>query len=80
MKIQDYDFVGVPPQVKDFKDDVTFLLNFGKYQYQITTNTPTWTGRAGEGVISISGGTGRLYFCTTDNSSAWTAFIAFTAV
>lgn len=80
MKLNDFDFVGVPEQVKDFKDDTTYLLNYGKYQFQITTNAPTWTGRGGECVLAISGGSGRLYICATDNSNAWTSYIAFTAV
>lgn len=79
-KLQDYDFIGVPPQVSDFKDDVQTLINNGKFQLQIGTNAPTWSARAGEHFIAISGGSGRLYFCTTDNSNAWTAYIAFDVV
>lgn len=79
-KLQDYDFVGTPPQVRDFKDDVQTILNNGKYQIGLGTNAPTWNGRAGETFLAISGGSGRLYICATDNSSAWTSYIAFTAV
>lgn len=32
MKINDYDFKGVDQEQLDFKNEVTTLLNFGKYQ------------------------------------------------
>ena len=34
----------------DFKDEVTQLLNYGKYQQKVLIEgTPTWTGKEGEG-------------------------------
>ena len=78
MKIQDHDFTGLPQQVQDFKDDVSFLLNYGKMQFPMVTSPPTWTGRAGETVLVVAGGTSRLYICTTDSSASWGSYIAFT--
>ena len=42
-KLSDYEFKGVPQQVKDFKDDVLDLLNNGKLQITVVTGTRTVT-------------------------------------
>ncbi len=43
----------MPIDVLNFKDEVTTLLNYGKYQTTVLyeTATPTWTGREGEIVL-----------------------------
>lgn len=43
----------MPQELIDFKDEVTQLLNFSKYQNKVLIEgTPTWTGKEGEGVWS----------------------------
>ena len=43
----------MPQELIDFKDNVTQLLNFGKYQNKVLIEgTPTWTGKEGEIVLS----------------------------
>lgn len=71
MKIDDVDFRNLPQELNDFKDQIFTLLNFGKYQSQVTSSPPTWVGRRGEEVYTIAGTTGRLYVCSSDNSATW---------
>jgi hypothetical protein len=41
----------MPQELIDFKDNVTQILNYGKYQQKVLIEgTPTWTGKEGEGV------------------------------
>ena len=67
MKINPYDFHRMPQDVIDFKDEVTTIINFGKYAQTIlyeTNSTPTWTGHEGETVlayVSSGGGLFKLY-------------------
>lgn len=43
----------MPQELIDFKDNVTQLLNLGKYQNKVLIEgTPTWTGKEGEVVYS----------------------------
>ena len=76
-KLDNYDFRDVEPELSEFKDDVTIILNYGKYQPQVVTAVPAWRARRGEFVWLMSGVTGRLYVCTSDNSTQWTIAAAF---
>ncbi len=77
-KIDGYDFRGLPKEVADFRDQVSELWNYGKYQSQVTTSPPTWIGHKGEGVLTFAGTTGVFYICTTDNASTWKLAFSFT--
>jgi len=48
MKVSPYDFKKQPRDLVDFKDDVTYILNYGKYAAQIVTSQPWWIAREGE--------------------------------
>lgn len=51
MRVSPYDFSKQPQDVIDFKDQVTQILNFSKYQNKVLIEgTPTWTGLEGESV------------------------------
>ena len=78
MKIDDFDFRGLPQSLVDFKDQVFNLVNFGKFQKQIVSSAPSWRARRGEEVYYISGNTGRLYMCSSDNSTNWVIVATFT--
>jgi len=53
MKISPYDFSRLPQELIDFKEEITHLINFGKYQTPVLIGgTPTWTGKEGETVYS----------------------------
>ena len=77
-KINDGDDRKVDQNQRDFNYDVRRVINFGKYQYATITSPPGWTGRLGETVAVISGTTGRIYFCSTDNASTWAVMVTFT--
>ena len=77
-KIGDFDDIKVDQNQRDFNDDVRRVLNFGKYQYAVLTSPPGFPGRQGETVSVISGTTGRIYYCTTDNASTWAVLVTFT--
>lgn len=52
MKVSPYDFSDYKQDIIDFKDEVTQILNYGKYQIKVLIEgTPTWTGKEGEMVI-----------------------------
>ena len=56
-------------EAENFKEDVSNILNYGKYSAQIVQNTPpSWTARNGEFVFFASGTIKRLYFY---NINAW---------
>ena len=77
-KISDVELRGSSQELIDFKDNVQELLNFGKYQAQVTSSVPTWPGRRGEHVWYVNGTDGRLYVSTTDESTTWTLALSFT--
>ena len=61
-KISPYDFRGVPVELIDFKEEVTNLLNFGKYSSLIVATPPTWVARNGEFVFMTSASINRIYY------------------
>ena len=73
MKLKSHDLAELPQEAIDALEDVKTAWNFGKYQPQVVTAIPTFTGRQGESVILFLGGTGRLYWCTTDSGTTWAA-------
>ncbi len=64
-RISEFDFSKSGEEQREFKDEVTNLINFGKYATQVLTTTapPSWSGREGEQVqgIVINGGTYAAY-------------------
>jgi len=83
-KIGEYDFAGVPEEIIDFKDEVTNLINFGKYASQVLYNadsTPTWSGREGETVLAyvLANGTFLAYqYFWLDSGWRYTTFLGTT--
>ena len=53
----------------DFIDEVTKIINFGRYQMRIVTSVPTHTGDDGEHLLYISGKIKRKYFYDPTNST-----------
>lgn len=62
MRIADYEFYGMPPDLIDFKDEVTTLVNWGKYAYAVTNGVPTYVAQEGEGIIYNAAGIRRIYY------------------
>lgn len=76
-KINPVDLKGVSQDLIDFKDQVTEHWNYGKYQFQVTSAVPSWTGRQGEMVTVIQNNSGWLYMCTVDESTTWKQVVYF---
>lgn len=53
----------------DFINDVTRIINLGRYQMRIITSVPTHTGDDGEHSLYISGKIKRVYFYDPTNST-----------
>ena len=85
MKVSPYDMRGVPIDLINFKDEVSTLLNYGKYQtLTLYENaSPTWTGREGETVYryatSATAGYYNFYTYYYVNSAwRWTVYLGAT--
>lgn len=63
---------GVNRNVRDFIDQVTIILNYGKYSGQTLTSEPTWVARNGEFAFLSSSSQNRLYFYA-NNQWNWMA-------
>ena len=78
MKVNDYNLALLPQEAVDMLQDIQTLLNLGKYQKPIVSTPPSWIGRQGEEAYMITGATGRLYVCTSDQSStSWSIVSTF---
>jgi len=77
LKVPPYHFEGDDLQLENFRNSVTTLLNYGKYQTPIVTaGTPTWrTAQPGERVIyrPASGGMSEFVWV---QASAWLVLIS----
>ena len=71
MKIKSQDLHELPQNAIDQLEDTRILLNFGKYQTQVLSAIPTYTGRQGEFVMVFGGGTGVFYWCVSDMGNTW---------
>ena len=64
IKVSEQTFRRVNRSVREFADEVTTILNYGKYSAQTLTTAPQWTARNGEFLFfqsSTSSGN-RVYF------------------
>ena len=80
MKVSEFDFRKMPTELEDFKEEVTTIVNFGKYASQVLYNadsTPTWNGREGEAVLAyvLGAGTFMIYqYFWLDSGWRYTTF------
>lgn len=66
-KVSPYSLSSVSAELENFRDEVTTLLNYGKYQVPMVTSLPNWAGAIGEEVIyepSSAGHTSYRYINT----------------
>lgn len=68
MKISDYTFKRLPPELVDFKDEVTLIINYGKYAFQVIDFLPNWSAQEGEALMYAAGTARRFYVYM---SGAW---------
>jgi len=78
MKIPDYEFRGVPDELIDFKNDVSVILNYGKYQPQVVSAPPNWKGERGEFAFVVSATTAALYAYMATAGLTWSKVASFT--
>ncbi len=53
--------------------DNLWTLTNGKYNFDVKTSVPTWTGKEGDAVVYSSGGTYRIYIYLADAWRVWTS-------
>ena len=75
-KVAPYNLGKVSVELEQFRDEITTLINNGKYSYPTTTSVPTWSANKGEGVyvMPASGGTTFWVYRNT----AWVALVSVT--
>jgi hypothetical protein len=76
-KIDEFEFRGMPQEVIDFKDKVTEIINYGKFQKQSVRSFPGWRGREGEEVYYYAGNSWALLMCSSDMSTTWKVVATF---
>ena len=62
MKVDDIVLRRVPRELVNFVDQVSLILNYGKYSSQTVVTPPTWVARNGEFAFYNSGTLNRVYF------------------
>ena len=77
MKLPGYNFGYLSQELEEWRDQVTTIINLGKFQYPTTQTAPTWTGQKGEGtyVMPDSGGTTFYVMRNTAWVAAWSTTI-----
>jgi len=77
MKVGPYNLGGISPELENFREEVTNLLNLGKYSAPIITGTPTWRAQPGEMVLfrPSSGGTTNYVYLNSAWVSTWSVTI-----
>lgn len=76
MKLPGYNFGNLSQELEEWRDQVTTILNLGKYQYSTVTSAPTWTGNKGEGVYVMPNSGGTTFYVM--RNTAWVAVYSVT--
>lgn len=73
MKLSPYSFGGLSPDLENFRDELSNLLNYGKYATPIVTTPPNWNAQPGEKVLffASSGGTTEYFYKNSAWVSSW---------
>ena len=75
-KISPYQLGSVSIELEQFRDDVTNLVNLGKFSYPTITTVPTWAANKGEGVYVMPASGGTTFYVY--RNTAWVALISVT--
>jgi len=63
VKLSPYTLKDMPQELIDFKDEVTTVINYGKYGVKVLIEgTPTWRGFEGEMAICYISSSGKYEF------------------
>lgn len=72
MKLQEFTFsqaLRKDVSFVDFANDITKIINLGRYQMRVVTSVPTHIGDEGEFLLYISGTVRRFYFYDSTNAT-----------
>ena len=72
-KVNPYALGGISIDLENFRDEVTNLLNYGKFAPLIVTSLPNWSAQPGESVVfaPASGGHTAYYYFNSAWVSTW---------
>ena len=76
MKLPGYNFGNINQELEDWRDQLTNIVNLGKFQYPTVTVAPTWTGAKGEGVYVMPASGGTTFYVM--RNTAWVALVSVT--
>ena len=73
MKLSPYSFGRISPDLENFRDELTNIVNSGKYAIPVVTAAPTWNSQPGEAVLfePASGGTTMYFYKNSAWVSSW---------
>jgi len=77
MKLSPYSFGTISPDLENFRDELTNLINYGKYAIPVVTTEPDWNGQPGETVLffAASGGTTQYFYKNSAWVSSWSVTV-----
>lgn len=76
-KLSPYTFGQISPDLENFRDELTNLINYGKYAIPTITTLPTWRAQPGETVLYFpaSGGTTQYFYKNSAWVSSWSVTV-----
>lgn len=77
MKLSPYSFGQISPDLENFRDELTNLINYGKYAVPVVSSLPTWKAQPGEKVLFFanSGGTTEYFYKNSAWVSSWSVIV-----
>lgn len=72
-KVSPYNLGAISPELENFREEITNLINNSKYGIAIITGTPTWRADPGQTVLfrPASGGTTMYFYAGSAWISSW---------
>lgn len=76
-KLSPYAFGTISPDLENFRDELSNLINYGKYAVPLVTSPPNWNGQPGETVYftPASGGTTMYFYKNSAWISSWSVIL-----
>lgn len=76
-KLSGYSFGGLSADLENFRDELTNLINYGKYAIPTITSLPNWRAQPGETVLffAASGGTTQYFYKNSAWVSSWSVIV-----
>ena len=72
-RISPYNLGNISPELENFREETTNLINFSKYSIAIVTAVPNWDADPGQCVLyrPASGGTTQYFYAGSAWISSW---------